>query len=140
MAEKPMIEVWLAEHAATLQALGYGAAASEGPEARVTGAMPPAATPRDAELGVRRKAFNDAAPPSTFKVNKVPLPDLLENLKGTLAQFQETLDALPKPRAGYAIDEIELHFGVNGSGGVALIGKMEVGMEAAITVKIKRTP
>lgn len=75
-----------------------------------------------------------------FMVSKVPLSDLTENLKQTLSSFQEIMDDLPKPASGYCIDEIELHFGVNGNGGIALIGKIDVGMEAAIKVKIKRTP
>ncbi|MGA7893062.1 MAG: hypothetical protein WCA49_07550 [Candidatus Sulfotelmatobacter sp.] len=60
------------------------------------------------------------------------------NLKQTLADFQVMMDDLPKSASGYCIEEVELSMGVTGSGGIALIGKLEVGVEAAIKVKIKR--
>lgn len=71
----------------------------------------------------------------SFNVDVVNLSD---NLKEVLTNFQEIVNDVPKPASGYFIDEIEINLGVNGSGGVALIGKLEVGMKAAIKVKIKR--
>ena len=66
------------------------------------------------------------------------MTELADNLKQVLSDFQQVMDGLPQSADGYCIDEIELNMGVNGSGGIALIGRMEVGIEAAIKVKIKR--
>lgn len=75
-----------------------------------------------------------------FRAYTVPMSQLSNNLKQTLSDFQQLMEDLPKPASGYCIDEIELHLGINGNGGIALIGKLTVGMEAAIKVKIKRLP
>jgi len=40
----------------------------------------------------------------------------------------------------YEVDEVELSFGVNASGSIALIAKLEAGAQAAIKVKLKRRP
>lgn len=77
---------------------------------------------------------------SIMRPHKVNMGDVTNNLKETLNSFQELLNDLPKPTSGYFIDEIELNFGINGSGGIVLIGKMDMGMEAGIKVKIKRKP
>ena len=74
----------------------------------------------------------------TMRPYDVNMTVLSDNLKEVLTNFQQLVNDVPKPASGYFIDEIEINFGVNGSGGIALIGKMEVGMEAAIKVKIKR--
>lgn len=73
-----------------------------------------------------------------FKAYEVDMSVLSTNLKGTLADFQKIMDDLPKSASGYCIDEIELNMGVSGNGGIALIGKFEIGVEAAIKVTIKR--
>lgn len=89
-----------------------------------------------AALGTTSKSsskrwFNIA--PSQVSMDKVT-----GNLKEALADFQQLLNGLPKPASGYFIDEIEINLGVNSNGGIALIGKLEIGMDAAIKVKIKR--
>lgn len=76
--------------------------------------------------------------PFDMRPYDVNITVLSDNLKEVLTNFQQLVNDIPKPASGYFIDEIEINLGVNGSGGIALIGKMEVGMEAAIKVKIKR--
>jgi hypothetical protein len=63
---------------------------------------------------------------------------LSSNLKKTLADFQRVMDDLPKSASGYCIDEIELNMGFTSKGGIAFFTKLEVGLDAAIKVKIKR--
>ncbi len=75
-----------------------------------------------------------------IKAYEIDMSILSNNLKQTLADFQKIMDDLPKSASGYCIDEVELNMGVNGNGGIALIGKLEVGVEAAIKIKIKRKP
>lgn len=135
------IEIW-----APALAVSPHTAASLGPVAAVSPldslsipAAASAATPAFSPM-LAAAAADGPSVFDRFMVSKVPLSDLTENLKQTLSSFQEIMDDLPKPASGYCIDEIELHFGVNGNGGIALIGKIDVGMEAAIKVKIKRTP
>lgn len=73
-----------------------------------------------------------------MRSHNVSVSVLSDNLKNVLTNFQQLVNDVPKPASGYFIDEIEINLGVNGSGGIALIGKMEVGMEAGIKVRIKR--
>lgn len=75
---------------------------------------------------------------SRMRAYEIDMSVLSGNLKQTLADFQKIMDGLPKSASGYSIEEVELSMGVNGNGGIALIGKLEVGVEAAIKVKIKR--
>ncbi|ASK18620.1 Pepco domain-containing protein [Halomonas sp. N3-2A] len=75
---------------------------------------------------------------SRVKSTEVDLTVLSGNLKEVLADFQTLLDEQPESKSGYYVDEIELSLGVNGKGSVALIGKLEAGMQASIKVKIKR--
>ena len=71
---------------------------------------------------------------------EVDLEILSENLKAVLNKFQTMLDEQPVAKSGYCVDEIEISLGVNGKGSIALIGKLEVGMQAGIKVKFKRAP
>lgn len=73
-----------------------------------------------------------------IKTIEVDMAILTGNLKDVLTEFQSVLDEQPESKSGYYIDEIELCFGVNGKGSVALIGKLEAGVQASIKVKIKR--
>lgn len=63
---------------------------------------------------------------------------LTKNLKEVLSDFQGMMNELSKPASGFCIDEIELNLGISGKGGVALIGKLDVGVDATIKVRIKR--
>lgn len=69
---------------------------------------------------------------------EVDLETLSENLKAVLSRFQKVLDEQPVAKSGYYVDEIEVSLGVNGKGSIALIGKLEAGMQAGIKVKFKR--
>ncbi|MDT4875875.1 hypothetical protein FQZ97_1112770 [compost metagenome] len=73
--------------------------------------------------------------PSTTEVD---VDTLSENLKAVLSRFQAVLDEQPVVKSGYCVDEIEVSLGVNGKGSIALIGKLEAGMQAGIKVKFKR--
>ncbi len=72
------------------------------------------------------------------EVTRVEISVLSKNLTEFLAGFQQLLEGTPAPKAGYYVDEIELNLGVNGSGGIALFGKIEAGVEAGIKVKLKK--
>jgi hypothetical protein len=76
---------------------------------------------------------------SRTTTTEVDLDTLSENLKAVLSRFQAVLDEQPVAKTGYRVDEIEVSLGVNGKGSIALIGKLEVGMQAGIKVKFKRT-
>jgi hypothetical protein len=67
-------------------------------------------------------------------------PELFaENLKSFLDNFSKVLEKQPKTIGnGFAIDEIELTLAISASGGIELIGKAEVGMQSAITIKLKK--
>ncbi|NPX94441.1 hypothetical protein DZ977_005965 [Pseudomonas aeruginosa] len=73
--------------------------------------------------------------PSTTEVD---VETLSENLRAVLSKFQAVLDEQPVAQSGYCVDEIEVSLGVNGKGSIALIGKLEAGMQAGIKVKFKR--
>lgn len=64
---------------------------------------------------------------------------LSDNLKTFLKAFNSILDeeSNPDPR-GFIIDEIELSLAVNATGGIELIGKVDVGVEGGIKVTLKR--
>jgi len=68
----------------------------------------------------------------------VDVVTLSENLNNFLAEFQKVLEKQPTSKSGYEIDEIELSLGVSANGGIALLGKLEAGMEASIKVKLKK--
>jgi hypothetical protein len=72
------------------------------------------------------------------KTTEIDMSILTGNLKEILSDFQQVIDEQPESKSGYYVDEIELCFGVTGKGSVALIGKLEAGMQASIKVKIKR--
>jgi hypothetical protein len=73
-----------------------------------------------------------------YEVSHVQLSVLLGNLSGLIEAFQAALKEPPKATSGYHVDEIELNLGVNANGGIALLGKLETGIEAGIKVKFKR--
>lgn len=63
---------------------------------------------------------------------------LSDNFTNFLSDFQKILEKQPKSKSGYEIDEIELSLGVDAKGGIALLGKLEAGVQAGIKVKLKR--
>lgn len=83
-----------------------------------------------------------ALPPigrSQLQITEVDPKVITTNLKRAIAEFDALVqEEEQRPRGGFEIDSIELHFGVSASGAVALIGKLEAGMEASIKVTLKR--
>jgi hypothetical protein len=73
-----------------------------------------------------------------IQATQIDISILSENLKQVLTNFQQVLDEQPKSASGYYIDEIELNLGVSGNGSIALIGKLEAGIQAGIKIKLKR--
>ncbi|MGT2465820.1 Pepco domain-containing protein [Mesorhizobium atlanticum] len=55
-----------------------------------------------------------------------------------LAQVQSALEKAQQAASSFTVEEIDLNIGINAKGGLALIGKVEAGMEAGIKVKLKR--
>lgn len=126
---KRTIEVWAPV------ALGEAGASVSLPAA-------PAAPSLDFDMGERLSAtvptLNLSSALGKIKAYQVDMSLLSNNLRETLADFQQMMDGIPESISGYRIEEIELNLGVSGNGGIALIGKLDVGMEAAIKIKIKR--
>ena len=60
-------------------------------------------------------------------------------LRASIQVFLEEFSSLPsEPKSDFQVEEIELALTVNAKGGIALLGKLEVGGEAGIKVKIRR--
>jgi len=75
-----------------------------------------------------------------FVQNRVDTSVIKKNLKAYLSELQGVFDEIAAGSdcsEGFAVDEIEVHLIVNGSGSVGLVGKIEAGMEAGIKVKFK---
>ena len=89
-------------------------------------------------LSTAAPSFNFSGALGKMKAYRIDMSLLSNNLRETLADFQKMMDGIPKSASGYCIEEIELNLGVSGNGGIALIGKLDVGVEAAIRIKIKR--
>jgi len=85
-----------------------------------------------------------AAPPSlgftgVFGISHVDPTELTKNLRDFLSHFQSlALDPEVQGGPDFAVQEIELSLGINGKGGIALVGKIEVGVAAGIKVKLVR--
>ena len=73
-------------------------------------------------------------------ISEIKVSTLAENLGRLLADVQAAFDGAAPSASAYQVEEIELSIGVNAKGGLALIGKMEAGMEAGLKVKLKRKP
>jgi hypothetical protein len=86
-----------------------------------------------------KKAALPALGTTAIRVSQVDVEVVSDNLASVLATFQQMLEKQPRSASGYYVDEIEISFGVSGSGGIALIGKVEAGVEASIKVKLKRS-
>jgi hypothetical protein len=64
---------------------------------------------------------------------------LTTNLQEFLRNFQDLPWEIDTDKEdGFIVHEIELSLGVSGKGGVALIGKIEAGVDAGIKVKLVR--
>jgi hypothetical protein len=75
---------------------------------------------------------------ASIELTRVPLEMLTNNLQEFIKRFQMSIDTGDLGDSEYVLDEIELSLELTATGGVALIGKMEAGANAAIKVKLKR--
>lgn len=82
-----------------------------------------------------------ALPPRTGgrpEVTHIDPERLAENLRNVIAAFESALETSPAIKRSLEIDTIELKLGISANGGIALIGKVEAGLNAGITVTLKR--
>jgi hypothetical protein len=89
-------------------------------------------------VGNKKEAALPRIARTAEKVVAVSNDTLAANLQGFLSRFEEVLAKQPESVGGFQLDEIELSLAVNGEGGVELIGKMTVGVDASIKLKLKR--
>ncbi|MFC4313016.1 hypothetical protein ACFPN2_28290 [Steroidobacter flavus] len=75
---------------------------------------------------------------SPLQITEVDPKLVTSSLKRAIAAFDPLVQDAPST-GGFEIESIELHFGISASGAVALIGKLEAGMEASIKVTLKRS-
>ncbi|APA69483.1 hypothetical protein YQ44_18760 [Janthinobacterium sp. 1_2014MBL_MicDiv] len=94
----------------------------------------------DAQASGTKSALPSLARAAVAKTVEVSGDVLREGIKGFAAQFAALLDGTPIGEGGVLIDEIELSLTVTASGGVELLGKVSLGTQAAIKVKLKRQP
>lgn len=92
---------------------------------------------QDADI-VQKSALPDLARKTAVTGVQVQADILRENIRRYVAEFGDILSEPITEDAGYHIDEIELALSVNASGGIELIGKVALGVQAAIKVKLKR--
>lgn len=85
-----------------------------------------------------KKAALPALGSARVHVSQIDISVLSENLLNTLGDFQQMIEKIPEAKASYRLDEIELNLGVSAKGGIALIGKLEAGVQAGIKIKFKR--
>lgn len=60
------------------------------------------------------------------------------NLKGFLEKFKPVFEQQETQIGNFEISEIELSLAINASGGIELIGKVEVGIEGGIKIKLQK--
>ena len=86
-----------------------------------------------------KAAFPKLGLQRAVEVSHIDSAVLTDNLRDFLNNFQTlTLDTGEHNENGFAVQEIELSLGVSAKGGIALIGKAEVGIYAGIKVKLAR--
>jgi hypothetical protein len=91
-------------------------------------------TAPDADIKAALPTFSK----TRIEVTHVAASALSKNLTNFLTDMQAVFEMSPSVTPGFHIDEIELNLGVNSQGGVALIGKLEAGVQVGIKVKLKR--
>jgi hypothetical protein len=64
--------------------------------------------------------------------------DISRNLSATVAQLKLAFERLPPSLGEYSIDTITVALGVNGSGGIALVGEISAGFQSSITLTFRR--
>ncbi len=63
---------------------------------------------------------------------------LTDNIRRFSAQFVGLLDGTPLEGGTAVIEEVELSLTITANGGIELLGKVNVGAQAAVKVKLKR--
>ena len=71
-------------------------------------------------------------------VAHVETTTLSASLETFLSDIESIFEKSSSATSKFQIDEIELNLGVNAKGGVALIGKLEAGIQAGIKIKLRR--
>ncbi len=69
---------------------------------------------------------------------KISSEKLAQNLQDFLESFKPVLEKQETKLGKFVINEIELNLAINASGGIDLIGKLDVGIEGGITIKLQR--
>jgi hypothetical protein len=90
------------------------------------------------ELEAKEKAALPALGRRAIESVSVDMTLLFQNLKEFTQDFQAILDEQPQSPSGSYVDEIELSLGVNAKGGIAILGKIEAGVQGSIKIKLKR--
>lgn len=73
-----------------------------------------------------------------LQIGEAYAADVAASLRHVIAEFERVLAETTETKPTLEIEAIELQFGVNASGSVALLGKLEAGMQAGIKVTLKR--
>jgi hypothetical protein len=73
---------------------------------------------------------------SVLKAVSIDSVVLRDNLRAVLNTVGKILDEQPKVIGGFEINEVELAFSVNASGGIELVGKATAGAESGIRIKL----
>jgi hypothetical protein len=60
------------------------------------------------------------------------------NIQNYINKFAPLLKNPDTPDSSYIVDEIELALTVNAEGGIELLGKLTIGAEASVKVRLKR--
>ena len=71
-------------------------------------------------------------------VVKVNTEIFAKNLSSFLSKVQMVLNSVSVETSAYAVEEVELHLMLNGSGGIELVGNLQAGVQSGIKVRLKR--
>lgn len=72
-------------------------------------------------------------------LNELETQALATNLKMFLEEFDGVVETTPSAVGGYSVSEITLHLGVSAEGEVGFIAKVGIGLEAGISVTLKKS-
>ena len=81
-------------------------------------------------------SFSRAAIAKTIEVSS---EIMTAEVKAFACKFVDLLDGQALDGSGVTIEEVELALAVTASGGVQLLGSMTAGVQASITIKLKRS-
>ena len=72
------------------------------------------------------------------KSTDIAVEVLEESLSGTLGRLREIVEALPTGNGIYDIETVSFALAINASGKISLVGTVSAGVDAAITVTLRR--